>query len=67
MGRLYEKIRALKETPLISRPGLLEGTRELLFSPMPYIAVDRVHDQAIEVWRIWRTAQSRKNQARIPT
>ena len=33
MRKLYEKIRALKETPHIGRPGRIEGTREILFSP----------------------------------
>ena len=61
MRKLYEKIRALKETPNIGKPGRIEGTREILFSPMPYVAVYRVHDQAVEVWRIWHTAQSRTN------
>jgi len=28
---------------------------------MPYVVVYRVHEQAVEVWRIWYTAQSRKN------
>jgi plasmid stabilization system protein ParE len=59
--RLYEKIRSLKETPHIGRPGRISGTRELFFSPMPYVAVYRVHEQTIEVWRIWHTAQSRNN------
>jgi len=52
MRKLYEKILALKETPHIGRPGRIEGTRELLFSPMPYVAVYRADRQAIEVWRI---------------
>ena len=59
MRKLFEKIRALKETPYIGRPGRIEGTRELLFSPMPYIVVYRVIEQTIEIWRIWHTSQSR--------
>lgn len=35
MRKLYEKIRALKDAPYIGRPGRIEGTRELLFPPMP--------------------------------
>lgn len=58
MRKLYEKIRALRETPYIGRPGRIEGTRELLFPPMPYIAVYRVHQQTIEVWRIYHTSRS---------
>ena len=55
MRKIYEKIQTLKQTPHIGRP----GTRELLFLPMPYVVVYRVHDDAIEVWRIWHTSQSR--------
>jgi toxin ParE1/3/4 len=59
MRKLYEKIRALKGTPYLGRPGRVEGTREILFSPLPYIAVYRVHEQSIEIWRIYHTAQNR--------
>lgn len=61
MRKLYQKIRSLKETPYIGRPGRIEGTRELLFSPMPYIVVYRVMEQTIEIWRIWHTSQSRSS------
>ena len=59
MRRLYQKIRALRDAPYVGRPGRIEGTRELLFLPLPYIAVYRVTEQAIEVWRVYHTAQDR--------
>jgi toxin ParE1/3/4 len=59
MRRLYQKIRALRDAPYVGRPGRIEGTRELLFLPLPYIAVYRVTEQAIEVWRVYQTAQDR--------
>ena len=59
MRKLYEKVRTLKDTPYIGRPGRIEGTRELWFRPMPYIAVYRVAEQAIEVLRIYHTSQDR--------
>ncbi len=37
--KLYQKIRALKDAPYLGRPGRIEGTREILFPPLPYIAV----------------------------
>lgn len=40
-------------------PGRIEGTRELLFSPLPYIAVYSVRNQNIEIWRIYHAAQNR--------
>ena len=59
MRKLYEKIRALKDAPYLGRPGRIEGTREILFTPMPCVAVSRVQEQTIEIWRIWHTAQDR--------
>jgi len=57
--RLYETIRSLKESPHRGRPGREDGTRELLFPPLPYVAVYRVMDQSIEVLRIYHGAQDR--------
>jgi toxin ParE1/3/4 len=45
--------------PYRGRPGREEGTRELLFPPLPYIAVYRVNKDAIEVLRIYHPAQDR--------
>ena len=59
MRKIYEKIRALKDGPYVGRPGSVEGTREILFPPMPYVAVYRVNGQAIEIWRIYHSAQNR--------
>ena len=59
MRKLYETIRALKEWPGRGRPGREEGTREILFPPMPYVAVYRVKEQTIEVLRIYHGAQER--------
>ena len=49
ISKLYETIRSLKEWPHRGRPGREEGTRELLFPPLPYVAVYRVKNQDIEV------------------
>lgn len=57
MRKIYDGIRALRNAPYIGRPGRIEGTRELLFPPMPYIAVYRIHEQTIEVWRVCHTSQ----------
>jgi addiction module RelE/StbE family toxin len=59
MRKLYEAIRSLKDLPDRSRIGREEGTRELLFPPLPYVAVYRVKEQSIEVLRIYHTAQDR--------
>jgi addiction module RelE/StbE family toxin len=61
MRKLYDTIRALKQWPHRGRSGSEEGTREILFPPMPYIAVYRVNEpeQMIEVLRIHHGAQDR--------
>ena len=59
LQKLYESIRALKDAPYHGRPGRVDGTRELLFPPMPYVAVYRVRQQSIEILRIYHTAQDR--------
>jgi addiction module RelE/StbE family toxin len=57
--KLYQAIRSLKESPYRGRAGREEGTRELLFPPLPYIAVYRVAEKSIEVLRIYHAAQDR--------
>jgi toxin ParE1/3/4 len=59
MRKLYEAIRTLKQSPLRGRLGREDGTREFLFSPLPYIAVYRVATESVEVVRMYHTAQGR--------
>lgn len=59
MRKLYEAIRSLKQSPHRGRVGREEGTRELLFPPLPYVALYRVKRQSIEVLRIYHAAQNR--------
>ena len=57
--KLYEAIHPLKTLPQRGRPGREEGTREILFPPLPYVAVYRLKEQSIEVARIYHGAQDR--------
>jgi toxin ParE1/3/4 len=59
MRKVYAAVQSLKEWPHRGRAGREEGTRELLFPPLPYIAVYRVKGQSIEVLRIYHGAQDR--------
>jgi toxin ParE1/3/4 len=59
LRKLYDTIRDLKNWPERGRPGCEEGTREILFPPLPYVAVYRVTGQAIEVLRVYHAAQDR--------
>ena len=58
--KIYSSIQALKQWPHSGRVGREEGTRELLFQPLPYVAVYRVKEQSIEVLRIYHGAQGRR-------
>jgi toxin ParE1/3/4 len=57
--KVYAAIQSLKEWPHRGRLGREEGTRELMFPPLPYMAVYRVKEQDIEVLRIYHGAQDR--------
>jgi plasmid stabilization system protein ParE len=61
MRKVYETIRSLRQTPYRGRPGSEEGTREILFPPLPYVALYRVNErqQAVEVLRVYHGAQDR--------
>lgn len=58
--RLYKSIRELKTMPHRGRSGRTPGTRELVFSPLPYIAVYRAHEETVEILHIYHGAQDRK-------
>jgi toxin ParE1/3/4 len=58
VGKIYDAVESLKEWPHLGRAGREEGTRELLFPPLPYVAVYRVRRQKIEVLRIYHGAQN---------
>ena len=59
LRKLYDAVRALKDAPYRGRPGRERETREILFPPMPYVAVYRVRDQSIEVLRVYHASQNR--------
>jgi toxin ParE1/3/4 len=59
LRKLYEAIRSLKSSPHRGRLGREDGTRELLFPPLPYIAVYRLKEEHIEVLHIYHAAQDR--------
>ena len=59
--KLYDTIRSLTQSPYRGRPSSEEGTREIVFPPLPYVAVYRVNErqQTIEVLRVYHGAQDR--------
>jgi toxin ParE1/3/4 len=46
--KLYESVCALKKWPQRGRIGRVEGTREFLFSPLPYIVVYRLTGRVLK-------------------
>jgi toxin ParE1/3/4 len=56
---IHNKINALQTSPHRGRPGRIEGTRELVFSWLPYIVVYRVKADTIEILHIYHGSQDR--------
>ena len=54
---LYDGCDHLRDFPRRGRSGRIQGTRELVFPGLPYIVVYKVHDQTVEVVRIYHGAQ----------
>lgn len=54
---VYDGCNNLKIFPNRGRAGRIAGTRELIFSGLPYILVYRIEDQVVEVLRLYHAAQ----------
>jgi toxin ParE1/3/4 len=55
---IYDGCGQLKEFPHMGRPSLrMSGRRELVFPPLPYIAVYQVKENVVEISRIFHGAQ----------
>ncbi len=58
---ILKATRALTHFPYIGRPGRVAGTRELVFSPLPYLAVYRMKGASVEIVRLFHGAQDRRD------
>ncbi len=54
---VYEGCSGLRKFPYLGRKGRIDGSRELVFPGLPYIVVYRIHDQVVELLRIYHGAQ----------
>ena len=54
---IYQRVRSLKTTPNLGRPGHRSGTRELSLTPLPYVVVYAVKAEAVEVLHIYHGSQ----------
>jgi addiction module RelE/StbE family toxin len=55
---IFDEIAALKKMPNRGRKGMVHGTREIVFTPWPYIAVYEVVNDEVIVLRIRHAAQN---------
>jgi addiction module RelE/StbE family toxin len=55
--RVYNHVVALESHPNRGRPGRVEGTRELVLSPLPYIAVYEIAMDTVVILRILHAAR----------
>jgi addiction module RelE/StbE family toxin len=53
---VIEGVSSLDTFPNRGRPGRVEGTREFVFAPLPFVAVYEVHEE-VQVLRILHGAQ----------
>ena len=53
----YDGCTALKSFPNRGRIGRIEGRRELVFPPLPFIVVYQVKAEAVEISRVYHAAQ----------
>jgi toxin ParE1/3/4 len=56
-NKIYDGVVSLVSFPKQGRAGRTKGTRELVFSPLPYIAVYRVKDEVVEIARVLHGSQ----------
>lgn len=58
---IYDSVQRLRRFPEAGKPGLEDGTRELVVPEFPayIVAYRQVPHQAVEVLRIWHGAQQR--------
>ena len=55
--QIERQVNMLLEHPKMGRPGRVTGTRELVVSSTPFVAIYRLHAQHIEVIRLLHSSQ----------
>jgi addiction module RelE/StbE family toxin len=57
INRIYNSARSLKQFPEKGRLGRIEGTRELVLVPLPYLITYSVTPECVQLLRIYHGAQ----------
>lgn len=55
--RIVRNVAALIDMPERTRPGRIPGTRELVFTDLPYLIPYRVKGDEIQILRVFHTAR----------
>jgi addiction module RelE/StbE family toxin len=58
--RLYDRTKTLKTFPYAGREGRMNGTRELVLTPLPYLLVYSVNERSVQILRFLHTSQNRQ-------
>jgi toxin ParE1/3/4 len=56
--KLYDAARSLKQFPLRGRVGRVDGTREFVMAPLPYVIVYGVDAGAVHIFRVVHGSQN---------
>ena len=54
---VIERLGTLETFPHVGRPGRVQGTRDVIVPPLPFVAIYEVRDEQIIVLRILQGAQ----------
>jgi toxin ParE1/3/4 len=57
---IYDGCVSLANFPQRGRPGRIPGRREMIFPGLPYVAIYKLNEHAVEISRIWHGAQNWK-------
>lgn len=57
VNKIFEALEYLKQFPAIGRAGRVFGTRELVFTDLPYLIPYRVRGEQIQIIRIFHTSR----------
>ena len=59
VGQIRHSVERLTLFPHSGRPGIVEGTREVVVPGLPYIVVYRVAEDAVDILAVFHGAQDR--------
>ena len=61
VARIVQSIKRLSRFPWSARPGVVSGTRVLVVPGLPYVAINRVRNEYVDIIAILHTARRRRS------